>query len=631
MSEKEKPNFDKLKFLFPLILVIVAFAVFANTLDGDFVYDDKRQILKNPLIQDASLYGKALTSDVWAFKGDGSIAASNYYRPTFILWLIFNFQLFGANPFGWHLLNVFLHTGVCLLGFLLLRKWNLDDFTAFGIALLFAVHPVHTESVAWISGSPDLLFGLFLLASVWFADNFAKRYSSETNANHGAKYYLDLIFALVFYAFALGAKEVGILCFPIFALIFARESGKSNAVKLTIPFLICAIIYFIARYFAIGAVSHPTEDAVSLNDMIFTIPAMFVFYLKQTIFPLWLGANHPLRPNGSFDFVNFLVPLIVSIAALALFFFLAKRSFVQKIGLAIFVLTLLPALNASGFMFEQIVHDRYLYFPLFGILMLIVPFFYEICTKFFKEKSRAVFVSLIFFLSIPLVLKTFSYNRVWKTELGLWQDAVKLDPQSAFNWSQLGAILSEEKRTDEAIEAYNNSIDVRPTALAYLGLGRNFLARNQFEEAVFNARIVIEMPREKLNAYTLFQAYELETLALMQNNKSAQAEKSLLQARKSLPIYYAALTEKLAVVLYGQNRKQDALTELESARNQAKVEFLPSSKTVLLRLGMLYLETGNLNEAKKALLEYLKITGSLSDELTASDRKQALELLKKIP
>lgn len=631
MPEKEKPNSSKLKFLFPLILAIAAFTVFANTLDGDFVYDDKRQILKNPLIQDATLYGKALTSDVWAFKGDGSIAASNYFRPTFVLLLIFNFGLFGTNPFGWHLLNIFLHIGVCLLGFLLLRKWNLDDFTAFGIALLFAVHPVHTESVAWISGSPDLLFGLCFLASVWFADNFAKRYSIEANEKHGAKYYLDLIFALIFYAFALGSKEVGILCFPIFALIFAKESGKSNAIKLTIPFLICAVVYFVARYFAIGGISHPTEDAVSFGDTIFTIPSMFVFYLKQTIFPLWLGANHPLRPIGGFDFVNFLIPLIVSVAVLIGFYFLAKRSFVQKIGLAIFILTLLPAMNASGFMFEQIVHDRYLYFPLLGFLMLVLPFFAEMLNKFVGEKGKSAFIALIILLAVPLSIKTYSYNKIWKNELALWKQAVEIDPKSAFNWSQLGAILSEEKRTDEAIEAYNYSIDVRPTSLAYLGLGRNFLAQNEFEEAVFNARIVIEMPKEKVNAYTLFQAYELETLALTQNNKLAQAEKSLIQARKNLPIYYAALTEKLAVVLYRQNRKQDALKELESAKNQAKAEFLPSSKTVLLRLGMLYFEMGNRDEAKKVLQEYLKITGSLSDELTVNDRKQALELLKKMP
>src|SRR5687767_13727172 len=102
----------------PLVLIaLVAFVVFAITLGGDFVYDDTRQILRNPLIQDSDLYGKALASDVWAFKGDGTAAASNYYRPTFVAWMILNFKVFGTSPFGWHLTNVLLHIGVCLLCF----------------------------------------------------------------------------------------------------------------------------------------------------------------------------------------------------------------------------------------------------------------------------------------------------------------------------------------------------------------------------------------------------------------------------------------------------------------------------------------------------------------------------------
>jgi protein O-mannosyl-transferase len=109
---------------FILIIIAVCILVFANSLYGDFVYDDLRQILRNPLIQDNSLIWKALTSDVWAFKGDGSIAASNYWRPTFTAFNIVCFRLFGANPFGWHLINIFLHAGVCILGFKSLRRWD---------------------------------------------------------------------------------------------------------------------------------------------------------------------------------------------------------------------------------------------------------------------------------------------------------------------------------------------------------------------------------------------------------------------------------------------------------------------------------------------------------------------------
>ncbi len=79
--------------------------VYANSLSGSFVYDDLRQIVRNPLIQDNGLFWKALSSDVWAFKGDGTAAASNYWRPTFTLWNIINFRLFGIDPFGWHVTN----------------------------------------------------------------------------------------------------------------------------------------------------------------------------------------------------------------------------------------------------------------------------------------------------------------------------------------------------------------------------------------------------------------------------------------------------------------------------------------------------------------------------------------------
>ncbi len=100
MSERKPIKKDRRNLILAIVLVAVSFAVFANTLGGEFVYDDLRQIVRNPLIQDSELFGKALTSDVWAFKGDGEYTASNYWRPTFTAYHILNFQLFGLNPFG---------------------------------------------------------------------------------------------------------------------------------------------------------------------------------------------------------------------------------------------------------------------------------------------------------------------------------------------------------------------------------------------------------------------------------------------------------------------------------------------------------------------------------------------------
>lgn len=618
-----------------ILIALIAFVVFANSLGGEFVYDDNRQILRNPLIQDSTLYGKALTSDVWAFKGDGTVSASNYYRPTFIAWLILNFKIFGASPFGWHLLNLFLHIAVCLLGFLLLRRWNVANYTAFAISMIFAVHPVHTESVAWISGSPDLLFSVFLLGAFWFAqsDEERRRHSDAGKKNYAST---DLIFALILYAFALGAKEVGILCFPLFYLIFNDKSDDSRRVAASpflrvVPFIALAVLYFAARWLALGAISFPPEDGgVSFYQTILSIPSMFVFYLRQMIFPYWLGANHPLRPVSAINLLEFALPLLISLAAIALFWLLAKKSFVQKFGFALFMLTLSPAMNATAFPTEQIVHDRYLYLPLFGFLMMIFPYFAELIEKFAKDKKDLAVILSVIIISLPLAFQTFSYNQVWKNDLALWSHTVTIDKNSAFTWAQYGAVLSENGKIEEAVKAYNNSIDIRPSANAYYGKARNLLAQNKFEEAVFDLKTIVEMPNEKLNAYTLYQTYELMALAFSGQQKYDEAQKYLFEARKRLPIYYAALTEKLAVIMYQSGEKTSALRELENARNQAKTELLPESKTVLLRLGMLYAELGRKPEARDVLTEYLKLTSQLKDKNTLQDRIGAMNLLRQL-
>lgn len=615
----------------PLILIaLVAFVVFANSLGGDFVYDDNRQILRNPLIQDFSLYGKALVSDVWAFKGDGTIAASNYYRPTFVAWLILNFKIFGTSPFGWHLSNLLLHIGVCLLCFLLLRRWNVSQNTAFAISLIFAVHPVHTESVAWISGSPDLLFALSFLGSLWFADKWATGKKS-----------LDLIFAVALYVVSLGAKEVALLCVPVYFLIFAERNKTAEKPDKTKKFLdspinstaifgAIAAVYFFVRWAVLGKITQPVEDATNFSNAILTVPSVFVFYVKQIFFPLVQGVNYPLRPVTEIGFANFILPLIISLAIIAALWFACRNSFLRKIGAALFLLPLLPVLNAASFPFDQIVHDRYLYLPLFGLLIIVFSLLEDLLKRHFAEKADGIILGLAILLSIPLSIQTYFYNQTWKNDFALWSHNAKIDPTSANTFVNYGAELSNAGRYTEAVEAFSRSIKNRPNALAYMGRARNLMALKRTDEALADLQTVIKMPPESLNAYTLYQSYE--TLALIYSNTGnlAKAEESLREARNRLPIYSASLTEKLAVVLYQKGDKATALRELEAAKQKAKTELLPESKTVLLRLGMLYAELGRKPEAKAVLQEYLNLTANLKDNISLNDRQQAVNLLRSL-
>jgi protein O-mannosyl-transferase len=612
----------KAEIHWPIILAVVIFLLYANSLGGEFVYDDNRQISGNVLIQDNGLIGKALVSDVWAFKGDGSAAASNYWRPTFTAWCILNFRFFGQAPWGWHLLNIILHIGVCLLAFLLLRRWGITELIAFSITLIFAVHPVHTESVAWISGSPDLLFGFCFLASLWFAEN----------TQDGKKQGLDIGLASVFYLLALGAKEVAFLCFPVYFLIFSRGSSasKNSPVNKAGLFAAAAAVYFIARWAILGRLAQPAEDSAGTFAAILSAPPVFVFYLKQTVFPYWLGINYSLRPVEQVDPVNFFLPLSISIVVLVGIWFLAKRSFVQKIGAALFLLPLVLSFNTGAFPREQIVHDRYLYLPLLGVLILVAPFIREQAEKFTGEKTAKLLTAFAVAVSILLGIQTFFYNRVWLSDLVLWQNSVLVDDRSALNWSQLGAELSAQKSTDAAIDAYTRSLAIKGSALGYLGLGRNLIEKGRFDEGLANVQKVIDMPPEQTNAYTLFQAFEALGVGLQDKRDLQGAEKALRSARDRLPIYRAALTEKLAVMLYLQNRKQEALNELENVKEQARRELLPESKMVFLRIGMLYAEGGRKDEAKTNLQEFLRLTASTRNEAMLNDRKQAENLMKRL-
>lgn len=605
---------DELKWIIPLVLV--CFVVFANSIGGEFVYDDSRQIVRNPLIQDNSLIWKALTSDVWAFKGDGSQVASNYWRPTFTFWNIICFRLFGMSSTGWHVANIVLHCGVAVLGFLLLRRWAFSATVAFAIAVIFAVHPVHVESVAWIAGSPDLLFGLAFLGSLWFATSYRESHSTK-----------HLALTILLYAVALGAKEIGIVCLPIYYFVFIdrQTDDKSKAGEFNIPLLalgVVAVGYFLIRWAVLGAISRPPDDAVAAGPAIMSVPSMFAFYLRQIFAPVWVAINYPLTPVTNVGMMNFLLPVVISVGAIAAIIYLARSSIRSRLAAGIFLLPLIPAMNATAFPAEQLVHDRYLYLPLLGVLMLLIP----LAARLVSERNLLIAGGIITAL---LSFQTIRYNAAWTNDLSLWSWTAEID-DSATTSMQLGSALSSAGKYEEAIQVYSAAIAKRPAMRGYLGRGRTYLGVRQYANAEKDFLAALAMPEDRREAYALYQLYEALGVAYSEQRKFDAAIKNFIDARKQLPIYSSALTEKLAIVLYQAGRKDEALRELEAARPQARREMLPESKSVFLRLGMLYKEQGRKNEAREALTEFLRQTASINEKTTLDARRQAAQLLESL-
>jgi 4-amino-4-deoxy-L-arabinose transferase-like glycosyltransferase len=196
------------RFLVPAFIMVVTFVAYMGTLRYDFVYDDEYVITQNPSVQSWSFAPRYFTEHLWFFK----FSLSNYYRPIFLVWIALNHTLFGLNPAGYHLTSVLVHVVVTLLVYHLVRRLTGDLGAAAIASIVFGLHPVHIEGVAWVCGVSEPLMAVFLLGSFLCY----LRYRDVDSG--GPKRWL--LASLVLAALAVFEKETGII---LPALIFAYE------------------------------------------------------------------------------------------------------------------------------------------------------------------------------------------------------------------------------------------------------------------------------------------------------------------------------------------------------------------------------------------------------------------------
>jgi protein O-mannosyl-transferase len=524
----------RLPWVMELLLAAGTFLVFSGTLAFGFVYDDRMQILDNVAITRWSYVPQYFTKNVWALIDPHILA--NYYRPLFLLWLRINYALFGLNPMGWHALSVALHVIVVVQVFWLGRRLLRSEWQAAMAAALFAVHPVHIESVTWISGATDPMLTVFMLASTLAF----LRYVAEIGSGQSGKWAYAA--SMVFFGFALLSKEVAIML-PLMVLPMALYTRKpQTSVKdvalATVPYFLLITAYLLVRQHALSGFSHPVSR-LSTRSMVLTWPALLALYARQLIAPFWispyLNAHWVTALNR-----DFWVPLAICIALVGGGWVLWKSSADRQLLNALYawiLLPLLPVLYIKVFSGSEVAHDRYVYVSSIGFSILVV-----VILRSAAERVALPSRILKAFPAAAIVLLmtvTVAGQLYWASDLLLFKHALEIAPENEAAILNLGISYAEHRRPDLAAPLLKTLYERNPKlATAAYNYGELLARTGQWQSAEPVMHHALELDPRNDRWWIEFANVEF-TLRKVAEAQAAAREATRL--RPDAPGYHAVL------------------------------------------------------------------------------------------
>ena len=286
-----------------LLICIGSVLAYANSFTGEFVFDDIDTIVENATLRSWDNLRAAFTTDLWAFRDQshhGFVPPPlPYYRPLFTWMLTVEYHLIGLWPPGWHVVNLVLHILCSILVFLLIELLCANRRLALFTSLLFAVHPIHTQSVAWISGMTDPLFAVFFLASFLC---YVRAHGGLVPPEHRRRgVYLTL--SLLLFVVAAFSKETALsLIVLVFGYEFIRFTGGmrrrlAGAVRGTVPFVVASLVYLIPRWLVLGERmwTNPQAPERPLSATLLTLPFVLCSYLYHLLWPVELSLTYATR------------------------------------------------------------------------------------------------------------------------------------------------------------------------------------------------------------------------------------------------------------------------------------------------------------------------------------------------
>jgi protein O-mannosyl-transferase len=567
-----------------LVLAVAVLAVYGQVLHFDFVtYDDPDYVTANPQVQ----AGLTWAGVAWAFR---SSFAGNWFPLTWLSHML-DSTLFGLYS-GWHhFTNVWIHALSTLLWFVVLKRLTGARWRSALVAFLFALHPLHVESVAWVAERKDVLSGLFWVLTLW-------SYTAYTVRPGPVRYGLTLFLFCV----GLMAKPM-LVTLPLVLLLLDRwPLRRGTKILEKVPFFAASI--------AVSVVTVLVHKEIGATASFSLIPAAVRFenslvsylaYILQTLWPVDLAVFYPYALG------SLVVPAVIAGIALAAVTVLAVREFPRRPYLAIgwfwYLITLLPAIGLIQ-VGSQSRADRYTYIPMIGLAIALVWGVSEAL-----ERWPRIQMALAAAVCLACLTLTWLQVQHWRDSISLYQHAIDATSGNYVARFNLASVLEKRGDLAGAVAQMRETVHIRPRfALAHSELGQLLARQGHPEEALPELQTAMSLRPDLADIHVRLGSV---LGALGRNDEAAAAFSQGLRLQpENADAHY-----NFGIALAQQGKLQDAAREFRATVNlrPADVEARFNLGIALARLGQTDAAIAELSEAVRIKPDFTEARQALED------------------
>ncbi len=589
---EEDYKFKSLKpYLIFAIIISIGVIVYSNSLGNGLILDDPSHVETNTLIRSLKNITQYFTEH------EASSIGGDNYRPLVPLSYAIDYSLYPHKVMGYHITNLIFHIANALLVFFLILLITKERIVAFFTALIFLVHPIQTEAVAWISGRPNVLFLFFLLLSFIFYIRYIKFH----------KILLYFISLLLFICSILSKEMAAVLPFLLVLYDWLYEKKERITAKITryLPYILIAGSYILLRLNLTGRFSQTTYLTGGFYTTFLTMIRGIAHYIKLLFCPVNLCADYMKFPIS----ISFKEPGVLISASFLLILIMAALSLKSKIkhisfSMLFFFIALLPVLNIVPI--RILIAERFLYLPSVGFALSVAVLFRSMYGISKEEIAKKGVILLQIVLILIYMQLTMIRNKVWHDSGTYNRNILKSYPNNDRAHNNIATYyIRSEKDFDKAYAHLKRCLEISPARYRpRFSLASYYFTRGRLQNAIYELTFAVRLkPDLKYGYRRLAYLYALENRYIdssRQYEKLSILGRSALEEKADIAEFYTLKNEReKAIEIY-----RDMLDDKNRIHRQIY------DALIRLRLGEAYMRLGNTDLAKR---EWKSIPKKLKD------------------